>query len=90
MFGYWPANPKEPILVDIGKVRQLLQFIQESSISHGYRVCGNLFNNWPKRKSSTQYASVKHVNIDKRPNNRPKECQQLFGKMMPTTQLKKQ
>uniref|UniRef100_A0A915K0C2 Uncharacterized protein n=1 Tax=Romanomermis culicivorax TaxID=13658 RepID=A0A915K0C2_ROMCU len=26
-FGYWPANPKEPILVDMGKVSQLLKYI---------------------------------------------------------------
>uniref|UniRef100_A0A915KYB2 Uncharacterized protein n=1 Tax=Romanomermis culicivorax TaxID=13658 RepID=A0A915KYB2_ROMCU len=26
-FGYWPANPKEPHMVDIGKVSQVLHFI---------------------------------------------------------------
>uniref|UniRef100_A0A915J9T8 Uncharacterized protein n=1 Tax=Romanomermis culicivorax TaxID=13658 RepID=A0A915J9T8_ROMCU len=30
-FGYWPANPKEPILIDMGNVSQLLEYVQEQS-----------------------------------------------------------
>uniref|UniRef100_A0A915HWS3 Uncharacterized protein n=1 Tax=Romanomermis culicivorax TaxID=13658 RepID=A0A915HWS3_ROMCU len=39
-FGYWPANPKEPILVDIGKASQLLEYVREVSMFRGHPVCG--------------------------------------------------
>uniref|UniRef100_A0A915IXR2 Uncharacterized protein n=1 Tax=Romanomermis culicivorax TaxID=13658 RepID=A0A915IXR2_ROMCU len=39
-FGYWPANPKEPILVDMGKVGQILHYIREVSIFRRQPVCG--------------------------------------------------
>uniref|UniRef100_A0A915ID19 16S/18S rRNA aminocarboxypropyltransferase Tsr3 C-terminal domain-containing protein n=1 Tax=Romanomermis culicivorax TaxID=13658 RepID=A0A915ID19_ROMCU len=39
-FRYWPANPKEPILIDIGKASQLLEYVQEVSIFRGHPVCG--------------------------------------------------
>uniref|UniRef100_A0A915JV91 Uncharacterized protein n=1 Tax=Romanomermis culicivorax TaxID=13658 RepID=A0A915JV91_ROMCU len=39
-FGYWPSNSKEPILVDMGKVGQVLHYIQEVSIFRGQPVCG--------------------------------------------------
>uniref|UniRef100_A0A915J978 Uncharacterized protein n=1 Tax=Romanomermis culicivorax TaxID=13658 RepID=A0A915J978_ROMCU len=39
-FGYWPANPKEPVLVDMGKASLVLQYIREVSIFRGHLVCG--------------------------------------------------
>uniref|UniRef100_A0A915KRZ9 Uncharacterized protein n=1 Tax=Romanomermis culicivorax TaxID=13658 RepID=A0A915KRZ9_ROMCU len=39
-FRYWPANPKEPILVDLGKASQVLHYIGEVSIFRGHPVCG--------------------------------------------------
>uniref|UniRef100_A0A915IPH9 Uncharacterized protein n=1 Tax=Romanomermis culicivorax TaxID=13658 RepID=A0A915IPH9_ROMCU len=34
-FGYWLANPKEPVLVDMGNVSQLLELSKK-----GHQVCG--------------------------------------------------
>uniref|UniRef100_A0A915KGU0 Uncharacterized protein n=1 Tax=Romanomermis culicivorax TaxID=13658 RepID=A0A915KGU0_ROMCU len=39
-FGYWPSNPKEPVLVDMGKVGQILHYIREILIFRGQPVCG--------------------------------------------------
>uniref|UniRef100_A0A915L8R4 Uncharacterized protein n=1 Tax=Romanomermis culicivorax TaxID=13658 RepID=A0A915L8R4_ROMCU len=39
-FGYWPANPKEPILVDLGRASQVLQYVRDVSIFRGHPVCG--------------------------------------------------
>uniref|UniRef100_A0A915KNX1 DUF4216 domain-containing protein n=1 Tax=Romanomermis culicivorax TaxID=13658 RepID=A0A915KNX1_ROMCU len=39
-FGSWLANPKEPVLVDIGKASQVLQYVRKVSIFRGHPVCG--------------------------------------------------
>uniref|UniRef100_A0A915I9B3 Uncharacterized protein n=1 Tax=Romanomermis culicivorax TaxID=13658 RepID=A0A915I9B3_ROMCU len=39
-FRYWPANPKEPILVDMVKFSQLREYVWKVSIFRGHSVCG--------------------------------------------------